>query len=387
MGINKIYQGNCLEILKTFPNDSIDCIISSPPYWGVRDYGDNNDIIWDEDPKCEHNFILETKKNPMDRNGSGDFDKEGIAKSGYDMRKREEGYCSKCGAWKGQLGLEDHPQKYIDHIVEIMKECKRVIKNEGTIFLNLGDSFYTKSGSGQGSNYLERHKQLDGGNGVLTKAHTQTRGKYKSNWLQTKQKLLIPHRIAIKCQDELGLIVRNDIHWIKQFVDWGNKQSYGTSYPSSVQDRLSTNAEFIFFFVKSPKYYFNLDAIRVPHKEISLNRIKYGHKSTEGSPYTEQCDGQDMKRFCNPKGKNPGDCIRFPFDYSTESHFAVFPKNLVEFCILCGCPENGIVLDPFAGSGTTLFVAKHMKRNYIGIELNPDYIRLIEKKLAQEILK
>ncbi|MEX0596321.1 MAG: DNA methyltransferase, partial [Candidatus Paceibacterota bacterium] len=152
MDINKIYQGDCMEVLKTFPDESIDCVVTSPPYWAVRDYG------------------------------------------------KEE-----------QIGLEEHPQEYINKIVAVMKECKRVLKPTGTIFLNLGDSFYTKSGSGQGNNFLERHKQLSEGRDSLKKAHTQTRGKFKSNWLQSKQSLLIPHRIAITMQDELGLICRNDL--------------------------------------------------------------------------------------------------------------------------------------------------------------------------------
>jgi DNA modification methylase len=307
--INHVYQGDCLKVLKRIPNDSIDCIVTSPPYWAVRDYG-----------------------------------------------------------VEGQIGLEDHPQKYIDKIVAVMRECKRVLKPRGTVFLNLGDSYYTKSGTGQGNNYLERHLKLDSGKGRLHKAHTETRGKFKSNWLKSKQKLLIPYRIAIKCQDELGLTLRNDIHWVKQFIDWGTKQSYGGSLPGGVQDRLVTNSESIFFFTKSRKYYFDLDSVRVSYKEISIKRLRHKHRFTTR---------------CNPKGKNPGDCIRFPFEYVHLPHPAVFPKALPEFCILCGCPIGGIVLDPFAGSGTTLEVARNLGRKYIGIEINPKYVRLINKRLLQ----
>jgi DNA modification methylase len=306
---NHVYQGDCTQILKEIPDDSIDCIVTSPPYWAVRDYG-----------------------------------------------------------VEGQIGLEDHPKQYIDKIVGVMKECVRVLKPKGTIFLNLGDSYYTRSGSGQGNNILERHKKRDGNAGQLSKVHKETRRKFKSNWLQSKQKLLIPYRIAIKCQDELGLILRNDIHWIKQFIDWGTKQSYGGSLPGSAQDRLVTNSEAIFFFTKSKKYYFDLDAIRVPHKQISIERLRYKHK------FTSQC---------NPKGKNPGDCIRFPFEYVHLPHPAIFPKTLPEFCILCGCPVGGIVLDPFAGSGTTLEVARNLGRKYMGIEISPKYYGLINIRLSQ----
>jgi len=387
MEVNKIYQGDCLEVLKTFPDESIDCVVTSPPYWAVRDYGVEN-----------------------------------------------------------QIGLEEHPQEYINKIVSVMKELKRVIKKTGTIWLNLGDCFYTKSGSGQGSNYLKHHEEMDGSRGILHKAHTETRGKFKSNWLQNKQKLLIPYRIAIACQDELGLVLRNDITWVKQILNWKTKESQGTSMPTSVQDRLNTNSEAIFLFVKSNDYFFNLDAIRVKHKEVSIKRMNYGwdgHRESMSS-YV----GLKSENMCNPKGKNPGDCIIFPLEPSSENHYAMFPKTLAEFCIKAGCPKEicnkcgkpkqitqithnrinerednkvrldnfervpqnwkpkeiietkeifcncnagfspGIVLDPFSGGGTTCYVAKHLLRNYIGIEINSTYIKEIQNlKLAQNVLE
>jgi len=229
----------------------------------------------------------------------------------------------------GQYGLEDNPQEYIDNIVRVMKECKRVLKPTGTIWLNIGDCFYTKSGSGEGSNYKKRHEQLSHGSDRLTKAQNQTRGKYKSNWLQTKQKLLIPQRIAIRCQDELGLILRNDITWLKQYTNWKTKKGEGCSMPSSVADRFGTNSEKLFLFVKKPKhYFFDLDAVRVPHKESSIKRIIYAQKVVQrlGKDFVSPNDkrkGQENKmieqiteykrsKSLNPKGKNPGDMLMFP---------------------------------------------------------------------------
>ncbi|MDO8622626.1 MAG: DNA methyltransferase [archaeon] len=312
METDKVYQGNCLDVLKTFESDSVDCIVTSPPYWAVRDYG------------------------------------------------VEE-----------QIGMEEQPQQYIDKIVEIMKECKRVLKSAGTIWLNLGDSFYTKSGSGQGSNFLEKHKQLSEGRDILNKAHQEIRGKYKSNWLQSKQRLLIPHRIAIACQDELGLICRNDLTWIKQMANWKTKNSWGSSMPTSVQDRLNTNSEQIFLFVKSQDYFFDLDAIRVPHKtqedrlsglvrnrlfnydskvnnnpdnyllnnDKRYNNSKYETKEQESSVRQGFHKDRDSNDFYNQNGKNPGDCIMFPLEPSHEHHFAQFPESLPDFCIKAGCPE------------------------------------------------
>ena len=387
MEINKIYNGNCLEVLKSFLNDSIDCIVTSPPYWAVRDYGESNEVIWDGKEDCKHEFEESSRKihsGSTEDNIQASVDKEGGYKTDW---KHTDKYCKKCGAWKGQLGLEEHPQEYINHIVQIMKECKRVLKKTGTIWLNLGDSFYTKSGSGTGSNYKKRHEQLSEGRDALTKAHHETRGKFKSNWLQTKQRLLIPQRIAIACQDELGLVIRNDITWVKQILNWKTKDSQGTSMPTSVQDRLNTNSEKIYLFVKNKKYFFDLDAVRVKHKIISEKRNEYGRNPMKCK---EVSFGRGVKagEFLNPKGKNPGDTIIFPLEPSKENHYAMFPKTLPEFCIKAGCPKDGIVLDPFAGGGTTLWVAKHLLRKYIGIELNKNYIKEIQKdKMAQEVLR
>jgi len=358
MQINKIHCYDVLEGLKKLSDNSIDCIVTSPPYWALRDY-----------------------------------------------------------KIKGQIGLEENPQNYINKIVEVMKECKRVIKPTGTIWLNLGDSFYSKTGNEKGNKFLANHN--------LPK---NIRGKFKSNWLQHKQRLSIPFRIAIKCQDELGLILRNDITWVKQWCNFKTKDSGGASMPCSVKDRLNTNSESIFLFVKNEKYFFNLDNIRIPYR--------------------------NKKDATNPLGKNPGDCIVFPLEPSKERHFAMFPQTLPEFCIKAGCPEQvckkcgmpkliikiggnpyafnfrvrdakegrikhldrkasnneiknynekdytskkqkklilgcscksgfkpGLVLDPFIGSGTTAIVAKRLGMNFLGLELNKDYIKIANRRL------
>ncbi|MFA7708226.1 MAG: site-specific DNA-methyltransferase [Candidatus Pacearchaeota archaeon] len=359
MNLNNIYQVDVLEGLKKLPDNSIDCIVTSPPYWALRDYG-----------------------------------------------------------VEGQLGLESNPQDYINKIVEIMKECKRIIKPTGTIWLNIGDSYYSRT--------IRLNRKIN----------------LKSDWLQTKQKLLTPYRIAIKCQDELGLILRNDINWVKQIWNCKTKDSQGSSMPSSVRDRLNTTSESIFFFVKDQKYFFDLDNIRIPLKSSTIKRANYH---------------SNMKHTYNPKGKNPGDCIMFPLEPSKEEHIAMFPKSLPEFCIKAGCPElvckkcgtprltitiggssnafnfrvrdvkqgrlkstdrkastkevknynekeyiskkqkklilgcscnsgfkPGVVLDPFMGSGTTALVCKKLNRNFIGFELNPKYIQLANRRLENE---
>lgn len=221
MEINKIHLGNSLELLKKVPDNSIDCVVTSPPYYNVRDYGVD-----------------------------------------------------------GQIGREQTLEDYISKIVSIMKECKRVIKPTGTIFLNLGDSYFGDEIKSQGS------------------------------WIVKKQKLLVHYRIAIKCQEELNLILRNDIHWIKQVTNYKTKESFGASVPCPIQDRLGLNSEAIFFFTKSHDYYLSLDSIRVPYKESSIKKIKSNRKYTRESPYK----GQFLNMKINPLGKNPGDCIMFPLE-------------------------------------------------------------------------
>jgi DNA modification methylase len=279
--LNKIHCFDVIEGLRQIPDNSIDCIVTSPPYWKLRDYG-----------------------------------------------------------YSEQLGQEENPMRYVFNILEVMKECERIIRPTGTIWLNLGDSFY--------------------------KSQKKTCG----DFLKHKQKLLLPYRIAIYCQDHLGLILRNDIHWVKQFWNAKTKESLGNSMPCPAQDRLNTTSESIFFFVKSKKYYFDLDAVRIPYKKTTLKRTQYKSK---------------IKYKLKSRGKNPGDCIRFPFEPSKEKHIAMFPKTIPEFCIKAGCPEGGIVLDPFMGSGTTAIVAQKLRRKFIGFDMNKDYIKIANRRIKNEL--
>jgi len=201
--LNKIHCGDNVEVMKTFPSNSIDLAVTSPPYWGLRDYG------------------------------TGD----------------------------NQLGMEPHPQMFVDHLVEIFREVKRVLKPSGSFWLNLGDTYYgSNSGKGagpEGKNYISSKSMPE----------KNVKNTYRTNWLQPKQKLMMPHRVAIALQDD-GWILRNDVIWHKP-----------NHMPESVRDRLTKSYENFFFFVKSRKYYFDLDAIREPYADITLQRVQYGYNS------------------------------------------------------------------------------------------------------------
>lgn len=304
MELNKIYNESCLETLAKMPNDFIDCVITSPPYWQLRDYG-------------------------------------------YD----------------GQWGLEPTFQEYLEHLWQMMDEIYRVLKSTGTVWVNLGDTYNgTKVGNTSNKGYKEN-----------TVIDTFRKGKIKE--IKDKCLLLIPHRFAIGCIDR-GWIIRNDIIWAKR-----------NGMPESVTDRFSKKHEYFFFMVKSKDYYFDLDSIRDKHKESSLKRIEYGWKSEHDS--IGEIDVDKMgDRFCNPNGKNPGDVSDFwdiPTKPNREKHYAQYSDDLIKKPILAGCPENGIIYDPFMGSGSTAEAALRANRKFIGSEMSTKYHEIANNRLKKTL--
>jgi DNA modification methylase len=303
METNKIYNESCLDTLKQMPNDFLDCVITSPPYWQLRDYG-------------------------------------------YD----------------GQWGLEPTYQEYLEHLWQMMDEIYRVLKPTGTCWINLGDT-YGGGNSGKGGNtgkHIEENPIIKG-----------TRFENGIKKPLNKCLLLIPHRFAIGCIDR-GWIMRNDIIWAKR-----------NGMPESCTDRFSKKHEFFFFMVKSEKYHFDLDAIRDKHKASSLNRIEYGWKSDHDS--IGHIDTEKMgDRFCNPLGKNPGTISDFwdiPTKPSSNEHYASYNDELIRKPILSGCPEGGLIYDPFMGTGSTAEASLRANRNFIGSEMSEKYISICNKRL------
>lgn len=289
MKVDHIYQGNCLEILKIFSDESIDCVVTSPPYWALRDYGIS-----------------------------------------------------------GQLGLEPTFQEYIDKLVAIFDEVKRVLKKTGTCWVNLGDTY-----SGE---------KIGNTNGKWQKINTNSFKKQRQN-ITAKSLLQIPSRFAIAMTDN-GWILRNEIIWYKP-----------NAMPSSAKDRFTNDFEKLFFFTKSKKYYFETQwekaIIGYNNSKFTTGKTFEAHKNTSLKERKES-----DKRLKRAVWKIP----TRPFK---EAHFAVFPEKLVEPMIKAGCAIGGVVLDPFMGSGTTGLVAKKLQRHYIGIELNPEYIKIAEKRIGE----
>jgi len=316
MRINTIYHGNCKDVLKELDSDSVNCVVTSPPYWGLRDYGVDD-----------------------------------------------------------QIGLEKTPEEYVQKLVDIFREVKRVLRKDSTVWLNLGDCYNGSGGAGSIEYYKEKHTQFN--------KPSRNPGRYqppkKIYSLKPKDLVGIPWRVAFALQAD-GWYLRQDIIWHKR-----------NPMPESVTDRCTKSHEYIFLLSKSAKYYYDADAIREPYTE-PLDRWGGDHKR---NPQNEKFDINEMANANslarerdmrpNKEGRNKRSVWTVNTKPFSEAHFAVFPGKLIEDCIKAGCPIGGIVLDPFIGSGTTGIVARKQDKNYIGIELNKEYVKMAQNRISKEL--
>lgn len=359
-------------------DQSINCVVTSPPYWGLRDYG-LEPSVWGGSSSCGHQWVSESVEKEMRRGinlasscastrGGG----KKIAKVGW--QRFERGCCSLCGAWRGSLGLEPTPELYVQHIVEIFREVWRALRDDGTVWLNLGDS-YAQVRWGEG----DAPPPTNTGNKAAT-SHTKM-----GNGLKPKDLCGIPWRVAFALQAD-GWYLRSDIIWSKP-----------NPMPESVTDRPTRSHEYVFLLSKSQRYYFDQDAVREPLKESSIERLSqptfdsqtggpkdYGHRTNSNRSARKALCNLKEKLVAQEKwgdrqagwaerDKSIGRNIRSVWTIATqpysEAHFATFPEKLVEPCIKAGCPEGGIVLDPFAGSGTVGRVATRLRRKSVLLDL------------------
>lgn len=276
LNLNNIYNYDCMEGLSYLPDKSIDLCITSPPFWNLRDYGT-----------------------------------------------------------EGQIGLEETPQVYIDKLVDVFREVRRVLKDEGSFYLNLGDTYSTHSSSSKKHTHNFRKADVAAENGIGTMKKGKT-------GLPEKNLVGIPWRVALALQSD-GWILRNDIIWHKPNPTPGGQ---GKAF-----DRYTVSHEYLFFFTKKHKYLFN---------------------------------GEDVRTETKARPKDVWSITTKPFK---GAHFAVYPPELITKPILASSPEEGIVLDPFMGSGTTGVVSQSLNRNYIGFELNSEYIEIANKRIDDHIIK
>ena len=334
--VNKIFNSCCIDGLKALPDKFAHCCVTSPPYYGLRDYGVS-----------------------------------------------------------GQIGLEETPEDYIGRLVDVFREVRRVLRNDGTFWLNIGDSY---AGSGHG--YL-----------------SEIRGKQATNkgtlFMENRPPTIVP--VGLKPKDLIGIpwmlafSLRADGWYLRQDIIWHKPNPM----PESVKDRCTKSHEHIFLLSKSAKYYFDHEALLEPaaydgRKDTTFKGSdKYSGADTGLGKQSFSTTGHDRwkqkisvfgnKNQTGTKRKDAGNAwtylpARSKRDVWTvctepepEAHFACFPQKLIVDCIKAGCPEGGIVLDPFMGSGTTAVVARKLNRNYVGFELNAEYVKIAERKLRREL--
>lgn len=336
--MNNIYNIDCREGLKLLDDNSIDCCVTSPPYWGLRDYG-----------------------------------------------------------VEGQIGLEDSLQEYIDEMVKVFREVKRVLKPEGTLWLNLGDS-YVGTGGDRKNKVKNELFQTQQEHGPKVGRYSRTK-KIKNDGLKPKDLIGIPWRVAFALQED-GWYLRRDIIWNKT-----------NCMPEAVKDRPTTSHEYIFLLSKSRTYYYDHEAIKedcvngdpnpprgsegVIGNKNKGRRLKGNSKTFRGGgAYTK---GQSFDNASTAERESHGNIPNLLLkrnrrsvwnvatDNFKEAHFATFPPKLITPCILAGAPKNGLILDVFMGSGTTAKVAIENQRNYIGFELNSEYIKIADEHRLKEI--
>ena len=329
----RIIQGDWIDVLRTLPDESVHCVVTSPPYWGLRDYGID-----------------------------------------------------------GQLGLERTPDEYVWKIVQGFREARRVLRSDGTCWLNLGDSYYRDPKKGDRSEYLGLHKNI-----VDSGCHKASQSRSIPEGMKPKDLCMIPSLCAMALRAD-GWYLRSSIIWAKP-----------NGMPNSQDDRPTSSYEFIFLLTKSPRYWSDFDAIKTPPRESLMIRTAQNVQAQAGS-HRANGGGKTNGTMKAVGGKQRGHSRRHdgfnarwdamdkaeqrsmpamirdvwfvsPAQYA-EAHFAVMPQEIARRCIAAGCPQGGTVLDPFNGSGTTGLVAARLGCDYIGIDLNTSYNQMAISRIV-----
>ena len=356
--MNIIINNNCLNGLKELHNNSVDCCVTSPPYYGLRDYGT---ATWvGGDPNCPHR--RESKKSDKTITGHKNFDD--MLGAGDAIYKS---VCNLCGAIRvdEQIGLEETPEEYINKLVCVFREVKRVLKPNGTLWLNIGDS-YAGGGNNRGTNSTLSEKQSSN-KGAIGQCNEHANHIRNITNVKNKDLIGVPWMLAFALRAD-GWYLRQDIIWHKP-----------NPMPESVKDRCTKSHEYIFLLSKSSKYYFDSDAIS---EETRTHDVYVRDRDDTKMNNTPERSKIGMLKGNKYTKRHKRDVWTITTKSYKGAHFAVFPEDLITPCVLAGCPEGGVVLDPFIGSGTTAVVAVKTNRRYVGIEINKKYVDIAEKRVA-----
>ena len=362
-----ILRGNCVELMAAMPEQSVHCCVTSPPYWGLRDYG-TAPLIW---PAISYSPLA------------------GLPE------------CVHVPAMDASLGLEPTLEAFIGHMLLVFREVRRVLRDDGTCWVNMGDS-YAGSRCGGNSDAITGEGRDEA---VTAKQKMRTASRRRDNepiprsdvrvlGLKPKDLCMQPHRLALALQAD-GWWVRQDVVWSKP-----------NPMPESTRDRCTKSHEYVFHLAKAEHYYFDQDAILEPaspgtHARLSQKNLlaqagstrahagaktngpmkAVSRKLANAGSGTKNNDSFDAAMAVMPEFRNKRSVWSVPTESFTGAHFATFPTKLIEPCILAGCPPGGTVLDCFGGSGTTGMVADRLQRNAVLCELNASYVQLAEQRV------
>ena len=355
-----LLNANALHI--PLADNTVQCVITSPPYWGLRDYGTAEWIGGRED--CNHvigNSSVEYAATTSSTLSGG----KGTQISAKYGQRAVGDQCPKCGAIRKdqQLGLEETPAEFIANMVAVFREVWRVLKDDGVIWVNMGDSYNANTGSG-----FNGQKRYDDAN---------RNTKMPNSGLPPKNLVGIPWRLAFALQDD-GWILRSDIIWAKP-----------NPMPESVTDRPTKAHEYVFLLSKQGRYFYDADAIKVRTKPQSLKRIQQANFANQKGGPKDYRNGvnpnRSMRQTLENFAKDPNLANRRSvWTVATQpysgAHFATFPPKLIEPMILAGSRPGDLVIDPFSGTATVGMVARKHHRRYVGLELNPEYIELAKER-------
>jgi len=445
LDLNKVYNMDVLEGLKQLEDESVDCVITSPPYWALRDYGEGVSTVWDGKEGCEHEWESNAE---VVRFSKKKYTNSGVIEQEEDLHEfktRGDSFCNVCNAWRGQLGLEPSFDLYLKHLLSIFDEVLRVLKVSGSVWVNMGDTY---GGNTQAGDLVMGNPEFN--KNRPSREETKLPAK-NSGSVPSKCLVGVPERFMLGMIDR-GWILRNKIVWHKP-----------NCMPSSARDRFTVDFEPIYFFVKSKKYFFDMpreahvEPNRGKGEKESIGKVKGGSSLDTGfaNKIGGWADSWSGVRQYNPLGRAGRTVWRITTQPFSEAHFATFPEELVRKPLLAGCPEYvcvkcgvpkrktnmvkksedafnirvrdvkedrikhsdrvasneevasynekeyrptfehvisqgcscdigfkaGVVLDPFMGSGTVGVVARKNSRDFIGFELSEEYCGIADKRL------
>ena len=325
-----LYQGDSIAVLKTLPENSVHCCVTSPPYWGLRSYKTESQI-WGGATECPHEWECtppRRQRKEADIQDAGSKQATNAA-SVFNSVEVSGSRCRKCGAWRGELGLEPTPGMFVEHLTAVFREVRRGLRHDGTLWLNIGDTYADKN------------------------------------------LCMVPARVAIALQSD-GWYLRSEIIWAKP-----------NPMPESVKDRPTKSHEMIYLLSKTSEYYYDYKSVKEP--VINPERINFQSGDRTNGINNDRNDndfGVRSKgvRYSNRNLRDVWTVATHPF---SEAHFATFPEKLIEPMIKAGCPTGGTVLDPFGGSGTVAAVCENFDRRWILAELNPEYCNIAERRIRR----